>query len=129
MSNRLVTVPAFAALLLAVILAASPTAAAQSATPIPKLDPDRLIGTYYEIASYPIRREKSCLTNGMVLYALGDKKNSVQIVTTCEMKDGNSTSWNSAGPRASFASISRRWAGRRLSPSRPGTPCTGRTRN
>ena len=72
-------------------------ASAQSASPVAKLDPDRFIGTYYEIARYPIKREKACLASGMVLYALGDKKNSVQIVTSCEEKDGNSYSWNSAG--------------------------------
>ncbi len=97
MFNRLVKVPACAALLLALVLAESTAATAQSATPVPKLDPNRLIGTYYEIARYPIRREKTCLTDEMVLYALGDKKNSLQIVTTCEVKDGNSNSWNSAG--------------------------------
>ena len=97
MFNRLLKVLAVAALLLAFLFAASPEAVAQSASPVPKLDPNRLIGTYYEIARYPIRREKTCLTNEMVLYALGDKKNSLQIVTTCEVKDGNSNSWNAAG--------------------------------
>ena len=91
MLNRLVKVPVCAALLLAFLVAA----VAQSATPVSKLDPDRLIGTYYEIARYPIRQEKTCLANEMVLYALGDKKNSLQIVTTCEVKDSNSNSWNS----------------------------------
>ena len=97
MLNRLVKVPASAALLLAFLVAASPAAVAQSATPVNKLNPDRLIGTYYEIARYPIRREKTCLANEMVLYALGDKKNSLQIVTTCEVKDSNSNYWNSTG--------------------------------
>ncbi len=95
--KSLVKVPVCAALLLAFLVAASSAAVAQSATPVPKLDPARLIGTYYEIARYPIRREKSCLANEMVLYALGDKKNTLQIVTTCEVKDGNSNSSNYAG--------------------------------
>jgi len=84
-------------ILLVCLVSTSSRAAAQSATAVPKLDPDRLIATYYEIARYPIRREKPCLGNGMVLYALGDKKNSLQIVTTCLVKDDNSGWWNSAG--------------------------------
>jgi apolipoprotein D and lipocalin family protein len=73
------------------------TALAQSATPIPKLDPTSLIGTYYVIARLPIHKQKHCLANELVLYALGDKKNSVQIVTTCQEKDDNSDSWSSNG--------------------------------
>ena len=84
-------------ILLTCLFAPVPGAAAQSATAVAKLDPDRFIGTYYEIARYPIKREKSCLANEMVLYALGDKKKSLQIVTTCLVKDDNSNSWNAAG--------------------------------
>jgi apolipoprotein D and lipocalin family protein len=86
-----------AAILTALILAAAPHAPAQSATAIPKLDPDRLIGTYYEISRYPIKREKDCLGNEVVLYALGDKRNSFQIVTSCEVKEDYFNYWDKRG--------------------------------
>ena len=41
-----------AAILTALLLAAARHAPAQSATAVAKLDPDRLIGTYYEISRY-----------------------------------------------------------------------------
>jgi apolipoprotein D and lipocalin family protein len=72
-------------------------APAQSATPIPKLNPKQLIGTYYVIARLPIKRQKHCLSNELVLYTLGDKKNSVQIVTTCQIKQDDTDSWESSG--------------------------------
>jgi apolipoprotein D and lipocalin family protein len=83
-----------AAILTALLLGAVPQAPAQSATAVPKLDPDRLIGTYYEISRYPIKREKSCLGNEVVLYALGDKRNSFQIVTSCEVKEDYFNYWD-----------------------------------
>jgi apolipoprotein D and lipocalin family protein len=85
------------ALLLALFLAAIPRASAQAATPVPTLDLTRLIGTYYEIARYPIRRERLCLSKEMVLDALGDKQNSLQIVTVCQVKEDFTTYWNKQG--------------------------------
>ncbi len=85
------------AFLLAHLLVTVPHASAQSAIAVPQLDPNRLIGTYYEIARYPIRREKQCISKEMVLYALGDKQNSLQVVTACQLKQDFSTYWNSQG--------------------------------
>lgn len=82
---------------LALVLAASPCAVAQSASPVPALDPNRLCGSYYTIARYPIRRQKHCRGNEVVLYALGDKPNSFQIVTACQQSEDNYDSWNGKG--------------------------------
>jgi apolipoprotein D and lipocalin family protein len=97
MGTQKMTTATGATLLLALLFAAAPRASAQSATAVPQLDPKRLIGTYYEIARYPIRREKECLGKEMVLYALGDKHNSLQIVTACQLKEDVTTYWNSQG--------------------------------
>jgi apolipoprotein D and lipocalin family protein len=83
--------------LLASLIAGATTAAAQSATPIPKLNPTQLIGTYYVIARLTIKRQKACAGDELVLYALGDKKRSIQIVTTCEVKQDRSDAWSSSG--------------------------------
>jgi apolipoprotein D and lipocalin family protein len=82
---------------LGLTLLATTLACAQSATPVPKLNPTQLIGTYYVIARLPIKRQKACVGNELVLYALGDKPRSIQIVTTCQKKQDNSDGWNFAG--------------------------------
>jgi len=95
--NRPLRVAAISLLFVSALIAAVPPAAAQSASAVTKLDPNQILGTYYEIARYPIKREKECLDKEMVLYALGDKKRSIQIVTTCQEKAGNSVGWNASG--------------------------------
>jgi apolipoprotein D and lipocalin family protein len=85
-----------AALLLSFLLVA-PRVRAQAATAVPSLDLNRTMGTWYEIARYPIKRQKHCIGGGMVLYALGDKRKSFQVVTTCQLKDNNADSWNNKG--------------------------------
>jgi apolipoprotein D and lipocalin family protein len=84
-------------LLLLFLFAATHVASAQTATPIPKLDLNQYMGTWYQIASYPTKTEKHCLSDAMTLYALGDKRDSFQVVTSCKIKDDNTDSWDSKG--------------------------------
>lgn len=95
--TRALQTAAVGLVLLFSLLAGAPAAAAQSVTPIPKLNPKQLIGTYYVMARLPIKRQKGCLANELVLYALGDKDRAIQIVTTCQIKKDNTDGWNSAG--------------------------------
>jgi apolipoprotein D and lipocalin family protein len=82
---------------IALFLPISHPASAQAVTAVPKLDLTQYIGTWYEMARYPIKREKECTGDEMMLYALGDKPNSFQLVTSCSIKDDNSDSWNAKG--------------------------------
>jgi apolipoprotein D and lipocalin family protein len=84
-------------MLLAFLLPITGTAHAQTVTAVPKLDAGKFIGTWYALARYPIKREKHCLSDDVVLYALGDKRDSFQVVTSCQIKDGNSDFWNDKG--------------------------------
>jgi len=79
------------------ILAAAPAAQGQRATAVAKLDVDQFRSGWYEIARYPARREKTCVSDGRVLYSLGDKKNTFQMVTSCQIKNGNWDWWNKDG--------------------------------
>lgn len=72
-------------------------AAAQSVTPVPKLDLNQITGTWYEIARYPNKREKKCLGNAVMLVALGDKANHFQLVYTCKIKAGYTDAINIDG--------------------------------
>jgi apolipoprotein D and lipocalin family protein len=89
------------AILLGLLLCISRSANAQAVTAVPKLDLDRYIGAWYELARFPVKREKPCLSDNMVLYALGDKENSFQVVTSCQIKGGNSDAWNDKGKAGS----------------------------
>jgi apolipoprotein D and lipocalin family protein len=91
------TIAVTATMLLAFILSLVTTTAAQTVTPISKLDLDKFMGTWYQIERYPIKSQRHCVSDAMMLYAFGDKKSSFQIVTSCLMKDGNSDSWNFKG--------------------------------
>src|ERR1700736_3276298 len=85
-------------MLLTLLFSAGLTAIGQTVTPVPKLDLDRTMGTWYELARFPVKREKPCVSDELVLYARGDKRNSFQIVTSCRIKDNDNTdSWNANG--------------------------------
>lgn len=70
---------------------------AQSASAVPKLDLDHFVAPWYEIERSSIRKEKACLSDEVVLYALGDKKHTFQRVTSCRIKGDNSQFWNATG--------------------------------
>lgn len=72
-------------------------ARAQRATAVPRLDLDKLTGTWYEIAKLPIKSEKKCLSDGTVLYALSDKPNSFQTGTFCTIKHGDHANIGNSG--------------------------------
>lgn len=72
-------------------------AAAQPAHAVPQLDTHRFMTTWYEIARFPVRAERRCLGDAMMLFAPGDKRNTLQLVTSCSIANGNSESWNAHG--------------------------------
>ena len=72
-------------------------AAAQTVTAVPKLDLNKYMGTWYELARLPDRAEKKCEANVEVLYALGDKKGTFQMGTTCDLKDGTPDEYDGTG--------------------------------
>lgn len=69
----------------------------QKATAVPKLDLNQLSGTWYQIARLPDKAEKKCLSDGMMLWALSDKKDSFQLGKFCKIKAGNLNSDNNFG--------------------------------
>jgi apolipoprotein D and lipocalin family protein len=96
MSKLVLRIAAAAVLLLALPPCAT-VAAAQTATAVPQLDLNRFMGTWYEVARYPIKPEKSCVADAMVLYALADKSTHFQVVDSCRTKDGSMNVRNANG--------------------------------
>jgi len=57
----------------------------------------RYIGRWYEIAHLPGKAEKQCVSDGIVLYAEGDKPGGFQFVAACRRKDNSTDSINRSG--------------------------------
>jgi apolipoprotein D and lipocalin family protein len=72
-------------------------ASAQAVAAVPRLDLTNFMASWYEVAGFPVKAQKHCLSNLLVLYALGDKQNSFQVVTSCQIKDDNPDYWNASG--------------------------------
>ncbi len=79
------------------LLPAMGVARGQSVSAVPKLDLNRYVGVWYEIARLPVKAEKKCADNGMVLYALGDKAGTFQLGTSCQLKNGSAQDLNQTG--------------------------------
>ena len=88
---------ASAALILSTLFAGTVAARAQSATPVPKLNLDQFTAPWYEQARLQNKREKPCVSDNVVLYSLGDKKNTFQLVISCISKTANWESFNQDG--------------------------------
>jgi apolipoprotein D and lipocalin family protein len=74
--------------LVALALGLSGNADAQSVTPLPKLDLKRFTGTWYEVALYPDKKQKTCVENAVVLFSEQNKPLQFQVVNSCKMKNG-----------------------------------------
>jgi apolipoprotein D and lipocalin family protein len=57
----------------------------------------RYLGRWYEIAHLPGKAEKECVSDGIVLYAEGDKPGRFQFVAACRRKDNSTDSINRSG--------------------------------
>jgi lipocalin len=79
----------------AALLLARPRAHAQTA--VPKLNQLSFTGTWYEIARVPNKREKDCVSRGLVLIALGDKSNQLQFINSCNTAKGFDDTRNYTG--------------------------------
>ncbi len=59
----------------------------QTVSALPSVDLNRFAGSWYEIARLPNKREKDCFSDVVDLIALADKKDHLQLVSTCEAKN------------------------------------------
>jgi apolipoprotein D and lipocalin family protein len=74
---------------------------AQGVRAVGSLEPGRFVGTWYEVARYPYKRERACVRDTVLLVALADKANELQFVNSCEDKKGYQDVRNSTarGPK------------------------------
>lgn len=72
-------------------------AAGQSASAVPKLDLNRYMGVWYEMARTPNKMEKKCKENDTILYALGTKDRSFQMGIFCKIKPDVAIEWDANG--------------------------------
>ena len=69
-------------------------APAQNVTAVPQLDLKQFTGTWYEVAHYPSKKEKHCLSNAIELVALANKARHIQLVNSCTIKGSYTDVWN-----------------------------------
>lgn len=65
------------------------SAGAQSVTAVPKLDMTRFLGVWYEVAWYPNKLEKHCVSDALTIYTVGDKKRRFAEVRSCKTEGDN----------------------------------------
>ncbi len=92
----------------AVLLLASPSVSAQgTATAIPQLDPKEFIGSWFELAHLPDKKEKACIADALTLFTLVDKPFRFAQVDSCRLKDGTTDARNYTGT----TKIKKTWTG------------------
>lgn len=72
------------------------TAAAQTVSAVPKLDMNRYVGNWNEVARFPNKAERNCVSDGIVLLAPAGKPNRYTEVDSCLMKDGITNARNAS---------------------------------
>jgi apolipoprotein D and lipocalin family protein len=76
------------AVLLALALASSAAAAAESLATVGEVDLARYAGRWFEVARYPNRFQQQCVADTTATYALRDDGN-VSVVNRCRTRDGS----------------------------------------
>jgi apolipoprotein D and lipocalin family protein len=97
MRKRVVGAVSAGMVMLGLMLGAAGQAAGQAVTAVPQVDMGRYVGVWYEVARYPTKKEKTCVSDTTVLYALGDKARQFQMVTSCRIRVDYSDAWNANG--------------------------------
>lgn len=96
MRGKIVDCVAVAGLVLGLLCLPS-HAMAQRAAAVPRLDLHRYMGQWYVISRIPTKAEKRCLSDNLVLYAIGERPRSFQMGTFCTVKGGNPDDLNASG--------------------------------
>ncbi len=82
--------------LLAVVLATASLARGQVAA-VPALDFTKFSGTWYEIAKYPTKKEKSCATDALMMFTSSLKARRFDVVRSCTTRDDTPDAANYGG--------------------------------
>ncbi len=69
----------------------------QTVTAVPKLDLKQFMGTWHEVARYPNKAEKQCVSDAVQLFAERYKANQFTIVSNCQTTTGPSDASNHNG--------------------------------
>ena len=90
------------------ILAAGSAAAAQgTAAATLQLDPKQFVGSWFELAHLPDKKEKGCIADALTLFTLMDKPFHFAEVDSCRLKDGTTDARNYTGTTR----IKKTWTG------------------
>lgn len=94
LNNGLIRIcPFVAAMILALPLALH----AQKPVPVPALNLKQLTGTWFQVQRLPDKAEKGCVSDGITLFALGEKDRAFQRGHFCRNKKGDLVNGNKTG--------------------------------
>ncbi len=98
----------FPGLIAAALLAASGVSLAQgTAAAIPQLAPTQFVGSWFELAHFPNKKEKACIADALTLFTLMDKPFRFAQVDSCRLKDGTTDARNYTG----ITKVKKNWTG------------------
>jgi len=66
-------------------------------TAVPQLDFGKFAGSWYEIARYPVKREKNCAADTLVMFTVSEKARKFDAVRSCTTKDDTADAANLVG--------------------------------
>ena len=92
----------------AALLAGSGMLMAQgTAAAIPQLAPKQFVGSWFELAHLPDKKEKACIADALTLFTLMDKPFRFAQVDSCRLKDGTTDARNYTGT----TKVKKTWTG------------------
>ncbi len=91
----------------ATLLASGVACAQGTAAAVPQLDPKQFVGSWFELAHLPNKKEKACIADALTLFTLVDKPFRFAQVDSCRLKDGTTDARNYTGT----TKIKKTWTG------------------
>ncbi len=91
----------------AMLLGPGIASAQGAATAVPQLDSQRFVGSWFELAHLPDKKQKSCVADALTLFTPVDKPYRFAQVDSCRLKDGTTNARNYTGT----TKVKKTWTG------------------
>lgn len=91
------------------LLASSVAAGGQGrATAVPQLDVKQFVGSWFEVAHLPDKKQRGCIADALTLFTVVDKPFHFAEVDSCRLKDGTTDARNYSGT----TKVKKIWTGK-----------------
>lgn len=79
----------------------------QGASAVPQLDIKQFVGSWFEVAHLPDKKQKGCIADALTLFTVVDKPFHFAEVDSCRLKDGTTDARNYSGATR----VKKSWTG------------------